>query len=178
MTEIWRKSLEKSGAFGTLVTDLSKSFDCLPYELLIAKLQAFGIDTLSLKELHSYLTKWKQRVKLNGMYSLWSEISFGVPQGSIFGPLLSDIFLCDLFQFSPDLDITKCTDDNSLHSTSINLNNVLYNVEKMSNTLLKRFTNSLLKTNEKSHIFLQTLHKKLKLLLEEWLSPTVNAKSF
>ena len=79
MTEIWRKFLKKSGAFGTLVTDLSKSFDCLPYELLIAKLHAYRVYTLSLKELHSYLTKRKQRVKLNGTYSLWSEISFGVP---------------------------------------------------------------------------------------------------
>ena len=86
--EKWRKSLNESGAVGALLTDLSKAFDCLPHELLIAKLHAYGVDIPSLKLLHSYLTKRKQRVKLNVTYSSWSEIIFGVPQGSILGPLV------------------------------------------------------------------------------------------
>ena len=64
------------GAFGALLTDLSKAFDCLPHELLMAKLHAYGMDVPSLKLLHSFLTKRKQRVKLNGTYSSWSEILF------------------------------------------------------------------------------------------------------
>ena len=74
MIEKWIKSLDAGGAFKALLTDLSKTFDCLPHELLIAKLHAYGIVILSLKLLHSYLTKWKQRVKLNGVYSSWSKI--------------------------------------------------------------------------------------------------------
>ena len=66
MIEKWRKSLDKGGAFGAPLTDLSKAFDCLPHELLITKLPAFGVNIPSLKLLHSYLTKQKQRVKLNG----------------------------------------------------------------------------------------------------------------
>ena len=119
MIEKWRKSLEEGGVFGTLLTDLSKAFNCLSHELLIAKLRAYGVDILSLKLLHSYLTKLKQRVKLSSTYSSWSEIIFGVPQGSILGPLLFNIFLCNLFQFFSDLDITSYADDNSSHSTSI-----------------------------------------------------------
>ena len=99
MIEKWRKSLDAGGAFGALLTDLSKAFDCLPHELLIAKLYAYGVDIPSRKLLHSYLTKPKQTVQLNDLYSPWSEIFFGVPQGSILGPLLFNIFLCDLFQF-------------------------------------------------------------------------------
>ena len=137
MFEKWRKSLDAGGAFGALLTDLSKAFDCLPHELLIAKLHAYGVDIYSLKLLHSYLTKQKQRLKLNGTYSLWSEILFRGPQGSILGPLLFNIFPCDLFQFFPDVDIANYADDNTPHSSNINLNRVSHNLEKISNTLSK-----------------------------------------
>ena len=66
MIEKRRKSLDKGSAIGALLTDLSKAFDCLPHELLITKLHAYRVDTPSLKLLDSYLTKRKQRVKLNG----------------------------------------------------------------------------------------------------------------
>ena len=59
MTEKWRKSLDEGGAFGALLTDLSKAFDCLPHALLIAKLHAYRVDIPSLKLLYSYLTKRK-----------------------------------------------------------------------------------------------------------------------
>ena len=137
MFEKWRKSLDAGGAFGALLTDLSKAFDCLPHELLIAKLHAYRVDISSLKLLHSYLTKQKQRLKLNCTYSLWSEILFGVPQRSILGPLLFNIFPCDLFQFFPDVDIANYADDNTLHSSNINLNKVLHDLEKITNTLYK-----------------------------------------
>ena len=112
MIEKWRKSLDAGGAFGALLTDLSKAFDCLPHELLITKLHAYGVDIPSLKLLDSYLTKQRQRVKLNGTYSSGSEILFAVPQVPILGPLLFNIFLCDLIQFFPDEDIANYGDDN------------------------------------------------------------------
>ena len=136
-----------------LLTDDFKAFHCLPNELLITKPHVYGVDITSLKLLHSCLTKRKQRVKLNGTYNSWSEIIFGVPQDSILGPLLFNIFLCNLFQCFPDLDITSYADNNTSHSTNINLNKVLHDLEKMSNTLFKWFTDNLLRANpEKSYI--------------------------
>ena len=93
MIEKWRESLDSGGNFGALLTDLSKAFDCLPHDLLTAKLRAYGLDMSSLKFLHCYLTKRRQIVKINNTYSSLSEIPSGIPQGSIFGPLLFDIFL-------------------------------------------------------------------------------------
>ena len=80
------------------ITDrLSKAFDYLSHELLIAKLHAYGFDLPALKLIQSYLSNRKQRTKINATYSSWEEILFGVPQGSILGPLLFNVFLCDLF---------------------------------------------------------------------------------
>ena len=88
MIEKLRKSLDSGGASAALLTDLSKAFDCLPHDLLIAKLHAYGIKKGSLNLLFSYLNNRKQRVRLNNTYSEWIGILFGVPQGSILGPLL------------------------------------------------------------------------------------------
>ena len=83
--------------FGTLLSDLSKVIHCLNHELLIAKLNTFGFTLPALKLIHNYLLNRKQRVPVNESYSLWQNILFGVPQGSILDPLLFNIFMENLF---------------------------------------------------------------------------------
>ena len=95
MIEKWRESLDQGGAYGALLTDLSKAFDYLSHELIIAKLYAYGVYMPSLKVINSYLSKTRQTIKINNVYSSWSEILFGVPQSSILAPLLFNIFICD-----------------------------------------------------------------------------------
>ena len=67
------------GEYAALLTDLSKAFDCLLHDLIVAKLHAYGFDKASLRLVHSYLTDRYQRFKINNCYSLWSLIKHGVP---------------------------------------------------------------------------------------------------
>ena len=69
MLEKWKCSVEKGSSFGTFLTDLSKAFDCLSHELLIAKLHAHGFSLNALRLAHNYLINRKQRIKMNTKYS-------------------------------------------------------------------------------------------------------------
>ena len=98
-----QKALDQGNEYGALVTDLSKALDCLPHDLIVAKLHAYGFSIESLKLLNSYLTERMQRVKMNDQFSSWLDIVVGVPQGPILGPLLFNIFFCDMFLFCNDI---------------------------------------------------------------------------
>ena len=97
--EKWKKNLDKRGECGALFVDLSKAFDCLQHDLLLAKLNAYGFDYKSLKLISSFLSNRKYRTKINSSFSEWKHLLIGTPQVSVFGPLLFNIYMCDLFLF-------------------------------------------------------------------------------
>ena len=97
MLEKRKSAVDYRKYFRAILTDLSKAFNGISLELIIAKLHAYGFRLRALRLIHSYLTNRKQKTRLNGNYSSSEEILFGVPRGSILGPLLFNIFLCNLF---------------------------------------------------------------------------------
>ena len=107
LLEKWKAAVDKGKVFGALLTDLSKAFDCLNHELLVAKLNAPGFTLPPLKLFHDYLSDRKQRTRVNNPYSRWFETCFGVPQGSLLGPLLCNKFLADLFFILIKTDIAN-----------------------------------------------------------------------
>ena len=94
--------------------DLSKAYDCLPHDLLIAKIRAYSLDRSSLRLLMDYLNSCKQQTKVGSSYSKWSEIKHGIPQGSILRTLLFNIVINDLFFVIEKSDICNFADDNNL----------------------------------------------------------------
>ena len=119
MLEKWKRAVNNGKVFGILLTDLSKAFDCLSHQLLLAKLHAYGFSISGLRLIYSYLANRKQRTKTNSSYSSCEEILFGVPQGSILGPLLFYIFLCDMFFVLSQTDFASYADDNTPYMEAI-----------------------------------------------------------
>ena len=155
LIEKWKKTVDNGGAFGALLTDLSKAFDCLPHELLIAKLDAYGFDKSSLKLMHGYLSNRKQRVKTNGRYSSWSEILAGVPQESILGPFLFNIFIRNMFYFLEEFDISNYAYDSTPYCAGKSAKFVVSNLEQSLAILFEWLSNNYMKVNTgKSHLLL------------------------
>ena len=113
MLENWKEATDSNKAFGALLNDLSKAFDCLSHDLLIVKLYAYGIDIDSLNILQDYLSNRKERTKVDSFYCSCEAILPGVPRSSVLGPILFNIFMCDMFLILGTTYLTGYADDNT-----------------------------------------------------------------
>ena len=108
--------------------ELSKAFDIINHDLLIVELHAYGIRGTSLKLLTNYLSNRFERTKIKGEFSTWEELLTGVPQESVLGPLLFNIYPNDLFYIVEYTDICNFADETTPHSSSTNINEAKTNV--------------------------------------------------
>ena len=98
MFEKWKKVQDTGGSCGALLVDLSKAFDYIVQDLLLAKLRAYGFDYNSLKLINSFLSGKKFRTKIGSPYSPYLDLLVYVPQGSILCPVLCFlIYTCAIF---------------------------------------------------------------------------------
>ena len=135
MVDDWRLVLDSKTVTGSTAIDLSKAFDSICHNLLLAKLRACGVGEEAIDFLHSYLSGRKQRVKVNGVFSDSLPVYCGVPQGSLLRPLMFNVFINDL-NFSVQLsslrlyadDTTAYASNTDLSALELSLNRDLENL--------------------------------------------------
>ena len=156
-----KSATDNKKSFGVLLTDLSKVFD-----LLTAKLNAYRFNMSALRFVHSYLKNRMQRTKINLEYSSWEEIMFGLPQGSILGPLLFNIFLFDLFLVMENIDITSYADDNTPYTTGNSVEAVIQKLENAVQTFFQWFGDNRMEANPNKCHFLCNSNSEVSLTIE------------
>ena len=142
MIERLKKCLDKRGIYGAVLMDLSKAFETINHELLIAKLDAYGFSVSALQIVLSYLSDRWQRTKVNTSFSSWAELLCGVPQGSVLGPLLFNIYINDIFFQFVDTHVCNFADDTTLTACGIKMDDLLHELEDNTLSAILWFENN------------------------------------
>ena len=103
LIENWKSSRDNKNLVDTVLMDLTKAFDCIPHDLLAAKLHAYSLSEDAVTFVHSYLKRRKQGVKIKDTESIFQILLSGIPQGFISGPILLNILINYLFFFIKDV---------------------------------------------------------------------------
>ena len=145
--EEWRSALDRGDHVAAILMDLSKAFDCLPHSLIRDKLTAYGLSKNAVNLINDYLSERKQCVQIGNHQSTFQNIIKGVPQGSILGPLLFDIFLNDIFYFIKEGKLFNYADENTLSFSHPVFATLIVILERESGNLVVWFTRNQMKAN-------------------------------
>ena len=117
LVEDWKDCLDKDLMVAVTSIDLSKAFDSLPHNLLLAKLKAYGLNKQACILLRNFLNGRQQRVKINDTFSPWMSLTRGVPQGSVLSPLLFNFFINNIFYFVRHARLNIYVDDQQIYDS-------------------------------------------------------------
>ena len=147
MVDDWILALDSKKITGSLAIDLSKAFDSICHNLLLAKLRAYGLNDNAIAFLRSYFTDRQQKVKFHGKFSEWCPLNCDVPQGSLFGPLLFNIFLNDLNFAGQISSLRLYTDDTTTYAANRDIITLEISLNQGLNILVTWFSQNYLIVN-------------------------------
>ena len=148
LLENTKLALDGKEYVGLILMDLSKAFDCLPHDLLLNKLYTYGLNKDACVLIKSYLSNRSQRVKIGPTKSDWLQLRRGVPQGSVLGPLLFNIFFNDFFySLSDNCVVYNYADDNTLSYSHKDIGSLKDRLEMCAQMSLDWFNNNNMKAN-------------------------------
>ena len=177
MTEGWSKAINEGKFVGTIMIDFRKAFDLVDHDLLLKKLSYYKCGSNFINLMKSYLKNRTQVVSVNGTKSNTAEISSGVPQGSILGPLLFLIFINDLpLVLSGKVSSTDMyADDTTIYDIQADMGTLRSNLQE-SLTILQKWCkqNGMLLNTEKTKVMLISTRQKRIRLDTRLLSLTYN----
>ena len=147
LIEHWKKILDEKRFGGAVLMDLSKAFDTINHQVLIAKLSAYCFNNESLKLIQSCLTNRWQITKINKSFSRWTELLQGVLQGSVLGPLLFNIYLNDLFLLADYTEVCNFADKTIFFGCDEDLGSPMNRLEHDNFLTITWFLNKYMKLN-------------------------------
>ena len=134
-----KRALDENFQTGTVLMNLSKAFNCILHDLLIAKLYAYGLSEETTSFFYSYLKRRGQRVRIDDILNSLQVLISGVTQGAILGPTLFNIFLDDLLEVLKNSDIYNFEDDNTISVASKNRDTLLETLKNKSESAVNWF---------------------------------------
>ena len=139
MIERWKEAWDNGKIAAGLLMDLSKAFDTINHQLLIAKLHAYGFDQTSLEIMYDYFSDRWQRTKINSSFSSWSLIQCGMAQGSVLGPKFFNIYLNDLFYLFTNTSVCNLADDTTPYASDKDFPTLIKNLESDISSVMDWF---------------------------------------
>ena len=129
MIDTWLNAMDNGKMIGVVLVDFKKAFDLVDHKILLSKLKLYGIDNEALTWFNTYLAHRQQQVSLNDNKSDFETVTFGVPQGSILGPLLFLLFINDLPLYINNVSADLYADDTTLYDVQNSIEMIEHNLQ-------------------------------------------------